>query len=296
MALPLELIDEILTYLQDDKRTLHNCSLIAKSWVFPSQKLLYARVCLYPVNYQKWQETVSPMGAEPLRHVRALKCCFFYSLYPSYGSYFGSLHRLQCLALCSITHIESGVTNLFTAFQATLWLLYLGHLSLTWGTFINLVDYFPNLRELRLIKSSFEGDHRAIPPFSRPPRGKLCLIALSSEDMSILSTVLSASELQYDELEIIKVVDQTPSHVRPILSACGKTLKHLVLDPQGCKSQCYMPSSDAINTILHKCLDSIQQSFAISLSSKIARSCANSCSLRRGRDRQCSLSSRPSLP
>ena len=43
MELPQELIDEIIDHIDpcDDKRSLRNCSLVARSWRFASQKSLF---------------------------------------------------------------------------------------------------------------------------------------------------------------------------------------------------------------------------------------------------------------
>ena len=250
MALPLELIDEILTYLQDDEITLQNCSLIAKSWVYSSQKLLCAHVHLTPGTYRIWRENVSPASAELLQYVRTLNCRGFKTLHSSHGDYFRSLHRLERLALRVFVRIEPDITNLFLAFQTTLSSLSLSRVSITWGAFINVVDYFPNLQDLHLSQSSFVGDCRVVPPLSRPPRGKLSLITLSSDNMSILSSGFSVSELRYNELEITNVFDRIPSHaIRPIISPCGKTLTRLVLDPYDCKFQCHTPCGDTIHII-----------------------------------------------
>ena len=244
MTLPPELIDEILTDLRDDKPTLRNCSLIAKSWVYPSQKLLYAHVHLTPETHRIWQENSSPTSAELLQHVRTLKCHNFHSLEPSHGDYFGSLHCLERLAFCELVPVEPNITNLFSAFQTTLLSLSLSHVFLTWAAFTTVVDYFPNLRDLHVTRFSFVGDVRSVPPLSRPPRGKLRLSSLSRENISVLSNGLSASELRYDELEIVNMGSQTPSRTRSIISACGGTLKRLVLALRGRKFQCHTPRGE----------------------------------------------------
>jgi hypothetical protein len=252
MALPPELIDEILTYLQDDEKTLQNCSLIAKSWAYSSQKLLCAHVHLTPWTYRRWRETVSPTSAELLQHVRTMDCRAFHTLHPSHGDYFRSLRRLERLALRVFVRIEPDITNLFLAFQSTLSSLSLSRVSITWIAFINVVDYFPNLKDLHLSQSSFVGDCREIPPLSKPPRGKLCLFTLSSDDMSILSSGLSASVLRYNELEITNIFVQIPSRaIRSIISTCGKTLTRLVLGSYDCKFRYHALSSDVINIVLY---------------------------------------------
>ena len=100
MALPPELVDDILIYLRHDKRTLLNCSLAAKSWVCRSQKLLHDwHHCFTPETHRTWQETASPTGAEQLQHVRSLTCSRFNRLLPSHRGYFKSFPRLLHITL-----------------------------------------------------------------------------------------------------------------------------------------------------------------------------------------------------
>ena len=249
MAIPPELIEEIVTDLQDDERTLQNCSLVAKSWAYPSQKLLYAHVHLTPRTHRIWQENSSPT-AELLQHVRTLNCHNFHSIQPSHVDFFGSLRRLERLAFRNFLRIEPSITDLFSVFQTTLSSLSLINVSLTLAAFINVVDYFPNLRDLHLDKSSLVGDCRGTLPLSRPPRGKLRLFTLSSDDIFIICTGLSTSQPRYNELEIISIFDRIPSRaIRPIISTCGKTLTRLVLDRYDCKFRDHTPRNDAINIL-----------------------------------------------
>lgn len=238
MALPPEMVDEILDNLQDEKRALCNCSLVAKSWTYPSQKRLFTSVDLTLEIYQTWRENVSPTKAELLEHVRILSCRRFYFLGPALcGDYFGSLRHLQRLVLYQTGNIEPNITASFPVFQNTLSSLSLSFVFLAWSTFIELVDYFPNLKELRFNESSFHlgGDPLVSPPLSRPARGKLYLSSLTWGSMGALSRGLPAQDLAYSELEIISIFDRHPSRIQPVISACEKTLTHLKLDPYDCE-------------------------------------------------------------
>ena len=235
MALPSELVDEILIYLQHDKQALWNCSLVEKSWTFLSQKRLFVSINLTPDIYKTWQEIASPTSAEVLQHVRTLTCLRFHSFGVLHGDYFKSLHRLQHLTLRDIARIESKTPNLFLAFQHTLSSLFLDHVSLTRSVFIGLVDCFPNLRELHFSKSSFKMDHFLVPPFSKPPRGKLCLSSLSATDFGALSRGIAGLDLEYDKLEILNIFDTC--HVQHIVSACKKNLTHLKVDLHDCEQR-----------------------------------------------------------
>ena len=145
MILPLELLDDILIHLQLDNQALQNCSLVARSWTYPSQKLLYTRVIITPSRYQTWQEIASPTSANLLRHVQILMCREFQSLHDLHDDYLKSFHHLQYLSLDH--HVDLDTTSLFPAFQNTLSSLSLSHVSLTLDAFIKLLSYFPKLRK-----------------------------------------------------------------------------------------------------------------------------------------------------
>ena len=237
MALPSELVDEILIHLQHDKQALQNCSLVARSWAHSSQKLLFVSANLTPKTYQKWREEAPPASAEVLQNVRTLTCLRFYFFGILDLDSFRSLHHLQRLTLREIVHIEPNTPNIFLVFQDTLSSLSLDHVSLAWSTFTSLIDYFPNLRELNFGRSSFETGYFPVPSLSRPPRGKLSLSMLPERTFHPLSRQISQLELEYDELEMLDLFDQTGplSHVEHIISACKKTLERLRVDLLHCE-------------------------------------------------------------
>ena len=232
MTLPYELVDEILIYLQYDKQALRNCSLVEKSWTYPSQKRLFISIIFTPPDIHKArQEFASSPGVEVTQHVRTLTCSQFCSLHVIHGPQFRSFHRfhrLQHLVLRNIGHIASNAPNQFLAFHDSLSSLSLDRVSLAWGTFVGLVNCFPNLSRLHFGNSLFEPDRLPAPPFSRPPRGKLRLSALHSKHFGILCLGIVGLELEYDQLEFIDTSDS--SHVHHVISACEKTLTHLTLD------------------------------------------------------------------
>ena len=231
IRLPPELVGEILTHLEHDNQALQYCSLVAKSWAYPSQKPLYTRVIVTPPAYRTWQEIASPTSAKLLRHVHSLTCRQFQSLCDFHEDYLKSFHHLQCLALDNIGNVELNAVDLFPSFQNTLSSLSLFQVSLTLDVFIKLLGYFPKLRDLYLNDPTFCAEHRITPsPGSTPPRGSLSLCRLSAESMDILLRGLCGLEPQYDKLAIFS----SSSHAHSIISTCEKTLTHLKLGPPDC--------------------------------------------------------------
>ena len=232
MTLPPELVDEILTHLRRDSQALRNCSLVAKTWTYPSQKYLYTYLHVTPSNYQTWREIASPTSAELLRHVHSLTCCHYHILRDFQEDYLRSFHYLQNLTLMRVFNIGLDTVDSFSAFQNTLSSLFLSNVTFTLDAFVKLLGYFPNLRRLNLDEPFFYAEHRTVPSPSTPPRGTLCFSLTSVENTDILLRGLCELELEYDRLEIINVGrGLSASRLRSIISACEKTLKYLTLRP-----------------------------------------------------------------
>lgn len=183
MNLPLELLDEILSYLPSDdkqgKRSLRNCSLVAKSWVNPSQRRLFETVEIWERNLWSWLINISPENEGLLQHVRSLSYTRVrqrYSLEPEYtirafGGYLQSFQQLRHLSLSSI-RIPSAISNqikVFSAFQHTLSRLSFEDCSITISALATLIGYFPSLDHLDLIDPLYNTHGPPAVPISRPP-------------------------------------------------------------------------------------------------------------------------------
>ena len=242
MALPPELIDEILFRLRYDKRTLQGCSLVAKSWVYRSQKLLQDwHLRFTPETYKTWRETASPARIKSLQQVRSITCSGFNSLRDVHGEHLQSLHRLQHITLDNVKSAQRDLINLLPASQGTISSLHLSRVSIYDTGIVRLINYFPNLREFDIDQSKILKDPLSIPPSSRSPRGKLGLADLRKQDMTALSACLARLEPAYDELEIVNTYGLSYPDLPPIIYACGKDLARLVLDPAYGKPVCYAP-------------------------------------------------------
>jgi hypothetical protein len=240
-ALPPELVNEILIYLRNDKQTLLNCSLVAKSWTYMSQKLRYWDQRFTPETYRTWRESASPTSTELLEHVRSLTCSLFTSLDDFHCDHLKLFHHLQHLTLTRIGSIQSDVINLLSDSQNTLSLLHLCHVTIQDSMIAKFIDYFPNLRELHIDHATIEKDDLTTPSASRPARGKLRLNCLWDRDMAVLSSCLSKLELAYDELEVASSLNQPDVYLPPIVYGCGKGLACLEIEPLESKFPYYEP-------------------------------------------------------
>ena len=159
-ALPQELLDEIVSFLhQDDKESLRNCSLVARSWVYASQKGLFEYVKTHTRELGSWLHGVSQKNPEILRHVLHLNCENedFGLVWPNGSARdtirgcLGSLRRLRRFDWYSTEIILSPQEiELFSAFKHTLSYIGLWYCSISRNMLVHLINYFPNLGCLRL--------------------------------------------------------------------------------------------------------------------------------------------------
>jgi hypothetical protein len=212
MKLPQELLDEIFSYLSSyDGRSLKACSLVSKSWLESSQRLLFADIFIDVDNCQSWLNTILPTNARLLRRVRSLTC-FVCSHSPpnlryrvlALREYLPSFCQLRTLIFLGID-IEPTILehlDLFSAFQHTLSSLSIREGSITWSAFVSLVGYFPNLRDLKILLMSFEVDSRPAPRPIGPLRGRLSVELREGESTDLFADWFPALRLEYEELEI----------------------------------------------------------------------------------------------
>lgn len=246
MSLPPELLDEILGYLPPDYQSLRNCSLVAKSWSHPCRKRLFENVFIRYTNFQSWLGNISPTNIELLQHVRSLYFVgsFPWQLEPSSKhtsindlyAYFPSFCRLHAITLSHLP-ISSDIPQQIEAFspcQQALSSLTLAIVSLSWRSFIALIDYFPNLRYLELRNLFFKDGGGNPPLLSRPVRGKLCFHPFHEVTAIAFSDWLFAElGVEYDELVVDADYSSAPYSQR-IIAACRKSLKCLKLGLREC--------------------------------------------------------------
>ncbi|KAF9645699.1 hypothetical protein BDM02DRAFT_3189483 [Thelephora ganbajun] len=233
MHLPEELLDEIFGYLpSSNKQSSHNCSLVSKSWLQPSRRLLFADVIIGPSTYQSWLDNISPTNTGLLCHVRSLTYyhvggdeasdsrCGVYAL----RDYLPSFFQLQQLSFC-FTNIEPTIyehLEWFSAFQHTLSSLSLTKVSVTWSAFVALVGYFPNLRDLAISETWFLVDDRPVPPLPCALRGRLSIT--SRKVMEFPIDRLVGLKLEYEELGMYGKCETR------LVTAMGRTLKRLKIE------------------------------------------------------------------
>ena len=191
MDLPQELIEGILSHLpSDDRKSLRafsSYSLISKSWLDPSRRILFADLSIELVTCNRFLTTISPTNTGLLRHVRSLSYCasgeedqrlhqLGIHLF-QFQDHLSSMCQLRALAFSQmiLDWTLPGRLGMFSAFQHALSSLQLVRVSITWSAFASLVGYFPNLRNLLISYTSFTMDYQPVPRPSHALHGKLSL-------------------------------------------------------------------------------------------------------------------------
>ena len=262
MNIPPELLDEIFSYLPSDDHLLRNYSLVAKSWVDPSRRRLFETVVIAEGNRQSWLKRIASTNIELLRHVRSLSIVCSRSttgldprrrVNPSsyigiddLYDYFPSFHQLRIIEF-SGSFFTSDIPErmeMFSPCQYSLSSLTLAGVFLPWRSFIALIDYFPNLRNIKLWSISFEDTDTNPPPLSRPLRGKLCLYLSDAENLAALSNWFTGLEVECEELMLDMGGHEPNAHFQRIVAVCGKTLRRLKIAQREC-----LPSWPILRTL-----------------------------------------------
>ena len=190
------------------------CALVATWWAGPSQKRLFSSALVLDSNHQRWMNGVVLTGsnAHLLGYVRSLRYCRgvyagvkyrMRNLQQDHGEYFSALCNLHSLTLFNIVIepiVEEEFRTCFSAFRETLTCLTLQNFAVQFSAFVTLVDYFPNIRNLRLRSFTPELDAGPIPTLSRPLRGRVDIRGV--DRCSNFLDQFARLDLEYEEVVI----------------------------------------------------------------------------------------------
>jgi len=236
MDLPPELLDEIISHVPSNDKTLRNCSLVARPWVYPSQKRIFKVIDIWRNSHLKsWLEAISPTNVDVLRHVCSLTCKIpstLDSLHPpidllrDYSPSFRQLERLTFFTGILPSPAQIGT---YSAFQHTLSHLSLWCCSVTATGLVILVNYFPNLTHLELADLSCMVDGQPTPPFFRPLQ-KLTITEFCTEDGLDFLDQLMGLRPQCDEVSIGVFRDSCPSLAQHVINGVEASIQRLNLE------------------------------------------------------------------
>ena len=211
-------MDKILEHVFADgggRQTLTACALVATWWTGPSQRCLFSSVSIHEWDYSRWMRSVVISG--PKDHLLGYVRSLWHGRRPGPGiryrmrdlaqdswEYLSALRNLQNLTLFNIRieHINRArFHTCFSAFRETLTSLSLDTFATSFGAFVALVDYFPNIKTLQLRSFELEDDERPVPRLSRPLRGKLQVNHVRAGFSGFLNR-FARLKTEYEELEV----------------------------------------------------------------------------------------------
>ena len=235
--LPQELLDEIIGHIPlHDKQSLRNCSLVAKSWMYPSRRSLFEAVIVVPqAKFWSWIKCISPNNAELLQNVRTLHCLIEISPCVRTGhifflrNYFPSLPLLRHLFLFSGNLQSVTQIGVPLAFQHTLKYLSLRGCRTTIATLVTLINYFPNLDHLELHNLFQESGRQPTPPLSRALQKLSVSEPDTRDDLGILDQLLGLQP-QFDEVVIEINSFFAPLLPQRVIDGVGASVKRLEID------------------------------------------------------------------
>ena len=235
--LPQELLAKIIGHLSPHAPSLRNCSLVAKSWLYPSQSHLFHSVNVQGLYaLRSWQTIISPANTELLQHVRSLHCTITYlsnsplsraNCVEFLTEYSPSLRQLKRLSL-ALGHISS-LNQLGTpsAFQHTLAGLSLVDCDVTINILATLVNYFYNLVDLHLCGLNYVVNDQPSPPLSRPLRKLTVANFYYRCDLTLIDQ-LSGLQPQCDEVTIWSFLP-SPSLAQRVINGVEASVRYLHL-------------------------------------------------------------------
>jgi hypothetical protein len=208
MRLPQDLVYEIIGNLPECcPAYIRTCSLVAKSWIYPSQQRLFEDVKINDRNLQLWLKNIPPTNSELLGHVRSLSyttnlMILIEPLDRALHDYLPSFHKLRHLKLSTISLLPQQI-EVFSAFRHTLLHISLSHGDLAIRGLIAFINYFPNLTRLDLNGPHYhdhDGGGGPLPLLSRPLE-RLSITGSTTYDLDLFGR-LSGLGLRADGVEV----------------------------------------------------------------------------------------------
>ena len=237
-ALPQELIDEIIgSFTADDKQSLRNCSLVAKSWRTLSQRRLFESIEIgvqRGAALQPWMNKFSP-GDGILQHVRSLFVANVSPFQRSRSQVIDPFLRIHLPSFPQLRRLTFSHENLQLIVQLgalasrhTIKYLCLTRCHTTITTLVTLINSFPNLLHLQLLDLSSEAVNEPIPPLSRPLQTLSVNEPNTLDDPGILDQLM-ALQPQCEGVTISISTFVAPSLTQRVINGVEETVKRLNL-------------------------------------------------------------------
>jgi len=224
------MILECIPTNMEGRRTLVACTLIATWWTGPSQRRLFSSISINQCNRQRWMNGVTRSVPKAHRHDTGTEY-LTRGLAQDPREYFPVLRNTRNLTLSCIQVERADANQLRTylsAFRECLTHLSLERITVSFSTFVTLVDYFPNITNLNLCAPGLGPDEGSVPPLSQPLRGKALVRASLHNSLKFFDR-FAKLDLEYEELVVGPMGYVNPTFLENAFQMSTSTVKCLRL-------------------------------------------------------------------
>lgn len=228
--IPQELVHEILDHLAKETATLRSCSLVAKSWIYPSRSHLFNTLLLTATDVVKWNKAFPNPEDSPAMHVKDLSFCYIHPDVPiDFAGRMPDFSNVQKLTLIGRVATDPAFVFALGQLPPSTRSLDITFTKVLTTHIISVIQQLPNLDNLSLMSSEWGG---TIPPGA----GKLIQSRLSGKlrlrrkfaHRDLLNMLMEApAGSQFAEVEI----RDSPMNCFPatlkLVGACQDTLTNL---------------------------------------------------------------------
>jgi len=227
---PQEIVDEVLDHLANDTPTLRSCSLVAKSWIYPSHRHLFNSVFFTANEITKWNKSFPNPEDSPAVHVRDLSFCFIEPDVPiDFADRIAHFSNVRKLTLIGRTAIDPGFISALGQLPPSTRSVDITFTEVLTTHITSVMQQLPNLDNLSLMSTKPGGP---IPPGT----GKLIQCRLSGKlrlrrqlaHRDLLNMLMEVpTGLQFAEVEIRDVWMGCFPATLKLVRACQDTLTKL---------------------------------------------------------------------
>ena len=231
---PIEIIDEIVDYLQD-KRSLLNCALTSKSWASSCRRHIFRDLELdYWSPFERWCKSICATPNGPHIHTRTLKINdeeFGSTPFLQHFNLFSNLRSLTINPSFRGRVLETiSLPDTFGHLTDTLRSLSLLGVCCSPQTLMSLVTLFPHLENLELDHISLSIDGPKLPSHAlerRTLKGSLTVLDNVPHNYKQFYPLLAEHDLQYREMGVSGVDWLLDSPCNTCLVKCSEQLESL---------------------------------------------------------------------
>ena len=227
---PQELVSEVLDHLVNDTATLRSCSLVTRSWIYPSRRHLFNTILFTADEITKWNRSFPYPEDSPARLVRDLSFCFMEPDVPiDFADRIPHFSNVRKLTLIGLTAIDPGFIHALGQLPPSTRSVGITFSEVLTTHITSVMRQLPNLDDLSLMSHKWGGP---IPPgtgklIQCKLNGKLRLRRQSAHQDLLNMLMEVPTGPQFAEVEIRDARMECFPATLKLVMACQDTLTRL---------------------------------------------------------------------